>query len=153
MGGRIVIAGVLLGLIAGCGDTSPGAHITNTPAQAVRGFYAAAARDGDFARACRFASPRFYLRPTGVAGTNVKSDGHDIAPPAIRTKPRRGPCPRLARRVATRFKQHFPSFAYWKLREVNIGRSGRQAEATTEDGSVGLEVVGTEWRVLWTFDS
>ena len=148
-----VVAGVLVGLIAGCGDTSRGERTTNTPAQAVRSFYAAAARDGDFQRACQFASPRFYLRPTGVAGINVKSDGHDVAPPAIRTKPRRGPCPRLVRRLAARFNERVPSFAYWKLRSVKMSPSGRQAEAVTEDGSVGLEVVRGEWRVLWAFDT
>lgn len=144
--------GVLVAIASGCGATSGGERTRNTPAEAVRGFYAAAVRDGDFGRACQFASPRFYLRPTGTAGTNVNASdaaAERTPPPAIRTKLRRGPCPRLARRVAARFNQRVPSFSYWKLHTVKVRPSGRQAEAVTEDGSVGLEVVGEEWRVLW----
>jgi hypothetical protein len=125
----------------------------NTPEDALRGFYAAIVRDGDFEAACRYATPDFYLRPTNIVGANINADDPETpALPKPRTTPRRGPCAKLVARVQEKRGGLYP-WSAWAVESVKVDKGGDSAEAVTMDGSAGLRVVDDEWRVAWVFDS
>jgi hypothetical protein len=149
----LVVAITMAFMLAGCASELE-AMRANRPEDALRGFYTAILRDQDFHAACRFASPDFHLRPTAVLGANInaeRTNPKDLDAPVPPPAARRGDCRDLARHIYEKRGDHYPFWA-WKIQSVRIAADGVTAEAVTEDGSAGLELVGGQWRVLWALD-
>lgn len=123
----------------------------NAPEDALRGFYTAILRDQDFDAAARFASPGFHLRPNPFGfGLNVNAEEDEIpssAPRSARSRPSETVFEQIHRARGGLYP-----FAAWRIDEVTVDPDGRTAEAVTDDGSAGLEVIDDEWRVSWVLD-
>jgi hypothetical protein len=142
----LAVVAIMVGF-AGCG----GGTATNKPADALRGFYGALLHDRDFGRACQFAAPRFYLRASGIVAINVAGSARPHLPAksiAAASRNVGGSCPDLVRRIYRERGDAYP-FSYWRIDQITIHPSARQADAVTSDGSSGLTIVGHEWRLAW----
>jgi len=141
-------------VLIGCGGGQPRAR--NTPASALRGFYAALIGDRDPAAACRFAAPDFYLRPSGIVSVNVEAGvtvrptvPSSVAPTDLR--PVHGPCPVLLKRVLRQGRYDRYPLSSWDIQSIAVDRAAGSAASVTSDGSSAIRLVGDRWLMQWVF--
>lgn len=129
---------------------------SNTPAAALRGFYAALIGDRAPIAACRFAAPDFYLRPSGIVGVNVPATatGRPTLPPngaRADLRPVHGPCPALLERLLREGREDRYPFSYWMIQSIAVHSATGSADTVTTDGSSAMRLVGKRWALQWVF--
>lgn len=127
--------------------------IKDAPESALEGFYGSLVRDADAHAACGYAAPTFFLRAPLYVGFNLSTDDELIESsfePTSLPRDRTGPCQHLAAHVGARCRAEWP-WSAWRIDRVDVAHDGKTAEAVTMDGSSGLTVVNSQWRMLWAF--
>lgn len=142
------LVGALLGgaMIMGTGCSAYDAPASPpTASHVLTRFYESLFRDRDAARACELTTPRFRLRATGLRGRNIARGrvSHLGSPPPVPDS-----CLEALKYVIRKRGDSRP-FTAWRIEELTVSADGKTARAVTSDGSAGLEMTSSGWRVAW----